>query len=147
METIVVDHDEFITKCKNCMENFNIITNFFNSFKSYSTNTKVSIFIDISVLLFLISTIVYLWSIIVIVVTTVLSCSFTIVVYRFLVGHCFLQTQLKEVKTFSAASAKRYKESQKGDRYAIVVGFTVPNIIEYTDLLKILPRLVSAKVN
>jgi hypothetical protein len=80
------------------------------------------------------------------IIMTFITCYVTILLYRILVGYCFIQTKLNEVRTFSDASNKRFKESRKGNRQALVIGFTIPNTSEGYDLLKVIPRLVLTNI-
>jgi len=56
------------------------------------------------------------------------------------VGYCFVQTKLNEVRTFSDVSNKRFKESRKGKRQALVIGFTIPTEAECYALLRMIPK-------
>lgn len=94
------------------------------------------------ILTLLFTIIVLLYDTIMKIIIGVTTCYVTILLYRFLVGFCFVQTKLNQVRTFSLASNKRFIESKKGNRDALVIGFTMPTKIECIDLLKMIPKLI-----
>lgn len=80
------------------------------------------------------------------IITIFVTCYLTILVYRIIIGYCFIQMKLNEVRTFSDISNRRFKESRNGNRNSLVIGFSIPTMTECYDLLKIIPRLVPTKI-